>query len=86
MGVNMNTTRSAVTDVSEVDLSNGIQTCAACQHPRESHDATSSRFCAATTALAVTRRCVCRVETLGGAEQAASSHRFGYASTVPRRV
>jgi hypothetical protein len=74
------------TDVTAVDTRTDVETCSACQHPRESHDATSSRFCAATTTMGSTRRCICRVETLDDAQQAASSHRFGPASTVPRGV
>jgi hypothetical protein len=74
------------TDPTAADLPAGVDTCSACRHPRESHDATSLRFCAATTNLGVDRRCICRVENLNGAQQAASSHRFGAASTVPRGV
>jgi hypothetical protein len=73
-------------DPTDTEPQAGVDTCAACQHPRESHDATSLRFCAATTSLGVDRRCICRVENLDGAQQAASSHRFGPASTVPRGV
>lgn len=71
-------------DLNEVDVREGIDTCPACQHPREIHDVTARRFCAATTTLAAARRCVCRVETLDGAQQSASAHRFGHASTLPR--
>ena len=33
--------------------------CPVCPHPVRSHDAISSRFCAATTAGAYERACVC---------------------------
>jgi hypothetical protein len=34
--------------------------CPACTHPVEVHDTTATRFCAATTARALARGCVCR--------------------------
>jgi hypothetical protein len=34
--------------------------CAACPHPLAHHDAIGLRFCAATTAGAVVRGCICR--------------------------
>lgn len=33
--------------------------CDACAHPRSAHDALGTRFCAATTATALTRGCIC---------------------------
>jgi len=34
--------------------------CSACDHQRSAHDALGERFCAATTASALTRSCICR--------------------------
>lgn len=34
-------------------------TCVACAHPLEAHDQIGLRFCAATTASAIDRGCVC---------------------------
>jgi hypothetical protein len=34
--------------------------CAACPHPLAHHDAIGRRFCAATTAGATVRGCICR--------------------------
>ena len=86
----MSTTRLTVTDdieLGDIDMRAGIDTCTACQHPRDSHDATSQRFCAATTAMGVARRCVCRVDAgMDDAERAASSHRFGFASSMAKGV
>lgn len=85
----MGTARLTVTDdidLDRIDVHEGIETCTACQHPRDSHDATSQRFCAATSTLGVARRCICRVEALDGAQRAASAHRFGFASSLPRGV
>ncbi|WP_306746277.1 RGCVC family protein [Saccharothrix yanglingensis] len=33
--------------------------CDACTHPLSAHDALGNRFCAATTATALTRGCIC---------------------------
>ncbi|MHA3704178.1 RGCVC family protein [Jatrophihabitans sp. YIM 134969] len=33
--------------------------CEACPHPAAAHDATSRRYCAATTAAASARGCIC---------------------------
>ena len=90
MGVDMSTTRLTTTDeieLADIDMRAGIDTCPACRHPRDSHDATSQRFCAATLSMGVGRRCICRVDGADGetdSDRAASSHRFGYASTLPR--
>jgi hypothetical protein len=36
------------------------QLCAACGHPSANHDATGTRYCAATQKSALTRGCICR--------------------------
>jgi hypothetical protein len=35
------------------------EACPACGHPWRTHDVISTRYCAATTAGALTRRCIC---------------------------
>jgi hypothetical protein len=62
-----------------VDVLAGIETCAACGHPNDSHDTTARRFC---VNLGADRRCVCSDDALSGSQHATSSHRFGYASSV----
>lgn len=54
-------------DVHPVDLPAGASsperppdTCDACAHLLREHDALGVRFCAATTATALTRGCICR--------------------------
>ena len=69
-------------DQLDVDVRAGIETCAACGHPNDSHDATARRFCAATANLGVDRRCVCSDDALNGSQHATSSHRFGFAASV----
>jgi len=41
----------------ELDVVDG---CAACAHPRSTHDTLGARFCAATVAAALDRGCICR--------------------------
>ncbi|MEU0883866.1 RGCVC family protein [Lentzea sp. NPDC005914] len=38
----------------------GAHLCAACPHPSYEHDPLGLRFCAATTASALPRSCICR--------------------------
>ena len=44
--------------------------CAACPHSRDAHDRIGTRFCAATTAGALSRGCVCVGDALASAPQA----------------
>jgi hypothetical protein len=75
-------TRTDTIDLGQIDLRDGIETCPTCGHPRDSHDDTARRFCAATRNLAIARRCVCADDVLDHEQRMASSHRFGYASTL----
>lgn len=50
-------TDSAILD--DVAGSQVDATCAACPHPRDSHDPIALRFCNATTAGTTNRGCVC---------------------------
>ncbi|HEX3589025.1 MAG TPA: RGCVC family protein [Pseudonocardiaceae bacterium] len=53
-------TRPSTIDVTTIEQSQGgDDACVACSHPWSAHDVISARFCTATAAGALDRRCVC---------------------------
>ena len=40
-----------------------VETCDVCDHEQTEHDPIARRYCAATFANALTRRCICRMHT-----------------------
>jgi hypothetical protein len=40
-----------------------VETCNVCDHEQTQHDPIARRYCAATFANALTRRCICRMRT-----------------------
>ena len=54
-------TSTALAPVTDTVADNPRPTrCQMCEHPADSHDALSRRYCAATAAGALTRGCICR--------------------------
>ena len=52
------TTTDADTPASDTDAHNRTR-CDACNHDLQDHDSVSMRYCQATQAQALTRRCIC---------------------------
>lgn len=53
------TTSDTQTTVTEAQTETPADSCPVCSHPRDAHDAISTRFCTATAAGKYDRGCVC---------------------------
>jgi hypothetical protein len=47
-------------DIAEVVQTQDVTYCASCPHPKDAHDATALRYCAATLNAVLSRGCICR--------------------------
>ena len=52
-------TMPATSDTTTIEQREADEGCLACEHPMSAHDVISARFCAATLAGTLSRRCVC---------------------------
>ena len=79
MGVTMNTVRTGPTggdQVEDIEDAQTITYCSACPHPQDLHDATAARYCAATLQMVLSRRCICRGDTVDVGQRPNSADRF----------
>jgi hypothetical protein len=68
-------------DIVDISVTQDLDICVSCPHPRAVHDVTGLRFCAATERMTANRRCVCRDDVVTTEQRTASAHRFGYSPT-----